>query len=70
MIGSQGSPRFRARSVWDPQPSCGGTLVELLLTTKARPVAGSTAVRPVAKFLTKTYIVPDNYVATALRGAR
>jgi len=26
--------------------------------------------RPVAKFLTKCYIVPDNYVATALRGAR
>jgi hypothetical protein len=25
---------------------------------------------PVAKFLTKCYIVPDNYEATALRGAR
>ena len=26
--------------------------------------------RPVAKFLTKCYIVPDNYAATTLRGAR
>jgi len=34
------------------------------------PADMRTSERPVAKFLTKCYIVPDNYVATALRGAR